>query len=135
MTQIVQPVIKSTGRRHALATIHPTASPMRNGAAIRSTSPKPEPSSWLRRPMATNTTMTAMSSATAMRTRGPVTSSFGGETAESALEEQQWVRAVAVVVGVCFEGDDVAEHEEVIAHLVHAFDLAVDPRYGTIDDR
>ncbi len=34
-TQIVQPVIRSNGRRHALATIHPAASPMRNGAAIR----------------------------------------------------------------------------------------------------
>ena len=136
-TQIVQPVTTSNGRRHARATIHPAARPMRNGAAIRNTSPIADPSSWLRRPMATNTTMTAMSSAAAMRTRAPVTftSSLGGETAEGALEEQQRVRAVAVVVGVGFEGDDVAEDEEVVAHLVDALGLAVDPRHGSIDDR
>ena len=134
-TQIVQPVTSSNGRRHARATIHPVARPMRNGAAIRSTSPKPEPSSWLRRPMATNTRMTAMSSAAAMRTRAPVTSPLAGESAERALEEQQGVRAVAVVVGIGFEGDDVAEDEEVVSHLVHTLDLAVDPRHRSIDDR
>ena len=72
--QITVPVTRLNGCRHARAMLHPAASPMRNGAAIRNTSPIAEPSSWFRRPMATNTTMTAMSSATAMRTRASLTS-------------------------------------------------------------
>ena len=33
------------------------------------------------------------------------------------------------------EGDDSAEHEVVVAHLVDLFNDAVDPRHGALDDR
>lgn len=62
-------------------------------------------------------------------------SSFGGETAEGALEEQQRVGTVAVVVCIRLEGDDAAEDEVVVTHLVHALGLAVDPRHRPVDDR
>ena len=106
--------------------------------AIRSTSPRPDPSSsfagrWRRTRRRRRRRGRRRPGRDARHvSTSPVVwpSSFGGETAERAFEERQWVRPVAVVIGVGVEGHDVTEDEEVVAHLVHALDLAVDPRHG-----
>ena len=51
------------------------------------------------------------------------------KSAQSAFEKQQ---RVAVVAG---ERDNIAEHEEMVAHLVDLINRAVDPRKRAVDHR
>ena len=51
------------------------------------------------------------------------------KSSQSAFEEQQ-----RVAVFAC-ERDNIAEHEEMVAHLVDLINRAVDPRKRAVDHR
>ena len=68
VTQMIAPVPIATGDFHPRAMSQPTSAAMTNGAAVSMTPAGATPSSWLRRPMVTNTMIPTTSATRDQRT-------------------------------------------------------------------
>lgn len=125
-TQTNNPDVGVIGERRTTGMLHAAAIAMRNGAIVVRKPAICEPLLCSFLPMRTKIATTAASAAMNRRRDAESGRCKGSQ---SAFEKQQWV---AVVAG---ERDNIAEHEEMVAHLVDLINRAVDPRKRAVNHR